>query len=167
MKKLPFSILAFSLVMLASCGGSSIKDTLSSAAELSSADEIKVNLDEITSAYVSMTEYKSLMEKYSAAVKSQNAEEAKLIKEQLDILKQFADSKWQGESLKAMGELSRLAIQIESGKDVDLDQALDAYSKSLDAISNMPGSEDAKEAIKASEDILKAAEDLDKVGSPE
>lgn len=186
MKKVSLIVTAslFATAVFTNCGGSKEKDEMSDlsaktdsimaagiAAEGSESSteslNTEINLDEINSADEAMSQYKDLIEKYAEVSKSGKLEDAKEIKKQMDKLKSFSEGKWKGASLKAMADLSKMALQIEAGKEVDLGDALKAYDKAMDAVKDLPGSEDAKELLKTSGDALKAAGDLKGMSIPE
>lgn len=167
-----FGAILFASSILTSCGGSKEKDEMditesldsisapTASSESNNSEKSEINLDEINSAKDAMSQYKDLIEKYAQLTKDGKLEDAKELKEQMDKLKSFAEGKWQGSSLKAMAELSEMAIQIEAGKVVDLGNALKAYDKALDAVKDLPGGEDAKDLLKASGDLINAANGL-------
>jgi hypothetical protein len=159
---------------LTGCGGSEPQEDLSTDTEMveeESTEETetteveetaeKLDLSSFSSADEAMDEYKSLIEEYSELVKNGSAEEAKALKAQLDELKSFSEDKWGKASLKAMANLSKVALQLEAGKDIDLDDALNAYDKSLDAIKNMPGMDaETEKAMSETQDAMKQLKSL-------
>jgi exonuclease VII small subunit len=56
--------------------------------------------------------------------------------------------------IKALSDLTKLAIQLESGKNVDLNKAFNAYEKSLEMLKDIPMDADTKDALKQSQDAL-------------
>jgi len=154
---------------LTGCGGSSepqedlSTDTEMVEEESTEATETpeKLDLSSFSSADDAMDKYKSLLEEYSELIKNGSAEEAKALKAQLDELKSFSEDKWGKASLKAMANLSKVALQIEAGKDVNLDDALNAYDKSLEAIKKMPGMDaETEKAMSETQDAMKQLKSL-------
>jgi hypothetical protein len=159
--------MTLSVFTLSSCGNSSESETSSTEkTETSGKDSTEVagKFDEnsFASADEAMEQYKTLLEEYADLVKSGSTEEAEALKAQMEELKSFSEGKWGAASLEAMANLSKYALDIESGKDINLDDALNAYDKSLDAIKNMPGMD--AESEKAIEDAQDAMNQLESLG---
>ena len=157
---------AMSTFTLTSCGGSSESEEATTeetkpTEEVADAEEgteetEKLDVSSLTSADEAMNEYKTMLESYADLVKNGSVDEAEELKAQLEELKSFSEDKWGAASLKAMTDLSKFALQIESGKDVNLDDAYDAYDKSMEAIKNMPGMDaETEKAMEASQDAMK------------
>ena len=167
--------MTFSVFTLSSCGSSSepeedltdetemvdedITDVADEADEANEAEKLDVN--SFTSADEAMDEYKSMLEKYADLTKSGSIEEAKVLKAQLAELKSFSEDKWGAASLKALTSLSKYALQIEAGKDIDLDNAFKAYDKSLEVMKNMPGMDaESEKAMDEAQDAMKGLKSL-------
>ena len=158
--------MTLSVFALSSCGSSSepeedLTDQTEMVEEEADEEADKLDVNSITSGAEAMEEYKAMLEKYADLVKSGSTEEAEVLKAQMDELKSFSEDKWGAESLKAMAGLSKYALQIEAGKDVNLDDAFNAYDKSLDLMKNMPGMDDESEkAIDDAQDAMKQMQSL-------
>lgn len=161
-------ILAISTFTLTSCGGSSEnQEDVSEDMEMIDEEKIeeeveKLDVSSLTTAEDAMNEYKTLLENYADLVKNGSIDEAEALKAELDELKAFSEDKWGGESLKAMANLSKYALQIEAGKEVDLNDAFNAYDKSMEVLKNMPGMD--AESEKAMDEAQDAMKDLKNIG---
>jgi uncharacterized protein YukE len=177
MKKKFISLVSLSLVLslsLVSCGGSKDEGASSakspempagsegsSEASVSQTPPSAADLDvtTITSVEQASNEYKELLSEYSEKVKSSSKEEAEELKSKLDELEKYSKEKFKTSELKAMVGLTKLALQLQSGKDVDLDKAFAAYDevlgKTLEAMKDLG----AGDAIKGYGDAMKNAED--------
>lgn len=173
MKKTLLTLTCFSLMFfsLQSCGGSSSQaddamDKLDQLSEMSSdySDEEESDdsndFSSLTSAQDAMEEYKSMLEDYAEKVKSGEVDAAAELKDKLDELKSYTESTFAKGELKALGELTKLAIALESGKNVDLKTAFGAYEKSLELLKNIPMDKDAEDALKTTKDAMDALKGL-------
>jgi hypothetical protein len=166
MKKTILRLSIYSLMLFAvtSCGSSSndmdsaemdmpemTDETLEDAAE---------DFSSLTTAEDAMDEYKDLLEEYSDLVADGDAEAAAELKSKLDDLKAFAEGEFGSDELKALTDLSKLAIQLEAGKMVDLDKAFDAYDKSLEMLKEIPMDAETEEALNEAKDAMKDLEGL-------
>jgi hypothetical protein len=158
--------LTFSVFTLSSCGSSSepeedLTEEIEMIEEEVSEEADKLDVTSLTSADEAMEEYKSMLEEYADLTKSGSIEEAEALKAQLDELKSFSEDKWGAVSLKAMADLSKYALQIEAGKDIDLDDAFNAYDKSLEVMKNMPGMDaETEKAMDEAQDAMKSMQSL-------
>jgi hypothetical protein len=161
-------ILAITTFTLTSCGSSSEnQEDVSEDMEMIDEEKIeeeveKLDVSSLTTAEDAMNEYKTLLENYADLVKNGSIDEAEALKAELDELKAFSEDKWGGESLKAMANLSKYALQIEAGKEVDLNDAFNAYDKSMEVLKNMPGMD--AESEKAMDEAQDAMKDLKNIG---
>jgi len=161
-------ILTISTFTLTSCGGSSEnQEDVSEDMEMIDEEKIeeeveKLDVSSLTSAEDAMNEYKTLLENYADLVKNGSIDEAEVLKAELDELKAFSEDKWGAVSLKAMANLSKYALQIEAGKEVDLNDAFNAYDKSMEVLKNMPGMD--AESEKAMDEAQDAMKDLKNIG---
>lgn len=163
---------AMSTFTLTGCGGSSEpKDDFSEDMEMLDEEEVaeeeeaeepeEIDFSSLSTAEDAMSEYKTMLEHYADVVKSGSVDEAKELKAQLDELKSYSEDKFGGASLKALASLSKFALQIESGKDVDLDDAFAAYDKSMEALKNMPGMDaETEKAMGEAQDAMKGMKSL-------
>lgn len=162
MKKTVFTFACFSMLFfsLPSCGGSSSEsdDASTTTEKVEMEDDQEENqtsdLSSISSAEEAMTMYKTRLEEYAEAVKSGNSESANELKEQLDELKKYAETNFEMAQLKAMADLSKLALDLEAGKNVDLKKAFGAFEKSMEALKNIPLDEESKEALEDAKDAM-------------
>lgn len=162
MKKtmLTLSCIALLFISLSSCGGSSDQEEMDTQTEVPEMDESEngdfeeTDFSSLSSAEEAMDEYKSMLEEYADLVKNGDIDEASEIKSKLDELKSYAEGQFEMSEIKALGELTKLAIQLESGKNVDLNKAFDAYDKSLEMLKDMPMDADTKDALKQSQDAM-------------
>ncbi len=174
MKKTLLTLTCFSLMFfsLQSCGGSSSEaddamDKLKELSEMSSdySEEEEVSDDSndfssLSTAEDAMEEYKSMLEDYADKVKSGEVDAAAELKDKLDELKSYTESTFAKGELKALGELTKLAIALESGKNVDLKTAFGAYEKSLELLKNIPMDKDAEDALNTAKDAMDALKGL-------
>jgi hypothetical protein len=161
------AFLAMFSFVFTSCGGSSSSgdeldhqmENLDSEIEDETAVPAVESLDvsSISSAEDAMDKYKSMLEEYAELVKNGSVDEAQTIKVQLDELQSFAESEWGKSSLKAMSNLTKLALQLEAGKYVDLDGALKAYDKSLKVLKDLPGAADYEKEMSKAQDAMNDA----------
>ena len=158
--------MTLSVFTFSSCGSSSEPEANSTEqTDMAGKDSTEVagKFDEssFASADEAMEEYKTLLEEYAELVKSGSTEEAEVLKAQMEELKSFSEGKWGAASLEAMANLSKYALDIEAGKDIDLDDALNAYDKSLEVMKNMPGMDaESEQAIDDAQDAMKQLESL-------
>jgi hypothetical protein len=161
--------LTMSMFVFTSCGSSSEpKEELTDNMEIVDEEKTeeteepeKLDVTSISSSDQAMDEYKNLLENYAELVKSGSKEEAEALKTQLDELKSYSEGKWGAESLKAMTTLSKYALQIEAGKDVDINDALKAYEKTFEVMKNMPGMDaETEKAMGDAQDAMKKMQNL-------
>jgi hypothetical protein len=159
--------MTLSVFTFSSCGGSSsepeedLTDQTEMVEEEITEEADKLDVNSFTSADEAMEEYKTMLENYADLVKSGSTAEAEALKAQLDELKSFSEDKWGAASLKAMANLSKYALQIEAGKDIDLDDAFKAYDKSLEVMKNMPGMDaESEKAMDEAQDAMKQMQSL-------
>ena len=165
MKKtiLRLSIYSFRLFAVTSCGSSSDDMDNAEMDMPEMTDEVALEEEDfssLTTAEDAMDEYKDLLEEYSDLVADGDAEAAAELKSKLDDLKTFAEGEFGSDELKALTDLSKLAIQLEAGKMVDLDKAFDAYDKSLEMLKDIPMDAETEEALNDAKDAMKGLEGL-------
>jgi hypothetical protein len=162
---------AMSTFTLTSCGGSDEpEEDFSEDMEMLDEEDVaeeeteepeKLDFSSLSTAEDAMSEYKTMLENYADVVKNGSVDEAKELKAQLDELKSYSEDKFGGASLKALASLSKFALQIESGKDVDLDDAFAAYDKSMEALKNMPGMDaETEKAMGEAQEAMKGMKSL-------
>ena len=169
-------IAGFSLA-LNSCGGSKTDDSKASvttpptseasadddetAASMGSSD---LNVESLTSAQDASNKYKEMIAEYAEIVKSGTAAEKDAYKEKMDELESYAMGKFSSSELKAMLSLTKLAVQLEAGKMVDLDAAYEMYGKALgESMKLLNSNEDMNDAMDKAGDAMKdAQEDAEK-----
>ena len=167
MKKtiLRLSVYSMMLFAVASCGSSSSDmDEEMEMPELSeetaTEEDAAADFSSLTSAEDAMDEYKSLLEEYSYLVKDGDKEAAAALKSSLDELKAYAEGEFGSDELKALTDLSKLALQLEAGKMVDLTSAFNAYDKSLEALKSIPMDAETEKALNDAQDAMKGLEGL-------
>lgn len=165
-------IASFSLA-LNSCGGSKTDDDkasmVTSSTNESSSDvddnqtganmgSGELNVESLTSAEDASNKYKEMIAEYAEIVKTGTAEEKDAFKEKMDELESYAKGKFSSSELKAMLSLTKLAVQLEAGKMVDLDAAYELYGKALgESMKLLNSNEDLNEAMgDAAEEVDKA-----------
>lgn len=167
-------IAGFSLALY-SCGESKAEDKASvttPATSLSSAEDDEasaigsvastgsgdLNVESLTTAEDASNKYKEMIAEYAEIVKTGTAEEKIAFKEKLTELESYAKEKFTSAELKAMLSLTKLAVQLEAGKIVDLDAAYEVYGKALgESMKLLNSNEDMKEAMgDATEKVDKA-----------
>lgn len=169
-------IAGFSLA-LNSCGGSKTDDSKASvttpptseasadddetSASMGSAD---LNVESLTTAQDASNKYKEMIAEYAEIVKTGTAEEKDAFKEKMDELESYAKEKFSSSELKAMLSLTKLAVQLEAGKMVDLDAAYEMYGKALgESMKLLNSNEDLNDAMEEAGDAMKGAkEDAEK-----
>lgn len=170
--------LSFVLVItLVSCGGAKDEEVKVETPDLSLEENQESSQDEdngettsayadldvttVTSAEQASNEYKNLLDEYAEKVKSSSKEEAEKLKLKLDELEKYSKEKFNSSELKAMIGLTKLAVQLQSGKVVDLAKAYATYDevlgKTFKALEDM-GAGDAME--KANKSLKGATEAL-------
>ena len=137
-------IAGFSLA-LNSCGGSKTDDSKASVttpptSEASADDDDEtgasmgssdLNVESLTSAQDASNKYKEMIAEYAEIVKTGTAEEKIAFKEKMTELESYAKGKFSNSELKAMLSLTKLAVDLEAGKMVDLDAAFKLYGNVL------------------------------------
>ena len=166
-------IAGFSLA-LNSCGGSKTDDSKASVttpptSEASADDDDEtgasmgssdLNLESLTSAQDASNKYKEMIAEYAEIVKSGTAAEKDAYKEKMDELESYAKGKFSSAELKAMLSLTKLAVQLEAGKMVDLDAAYEMYGKALgESMKLLNSNEDMNDAIEEAGDAMKGAQE--------
>ena len=182
-------IAGFSLALY-SCGGSKADDskasvttptTSGSSAEdegvqgantgsVASTGSDDLNVESLTTAEDASNKYKEMIAEYAEIVKTGTAEEKIAFKEKMKELESYAKGKFSNSELKAMLSLTKLAVDLDAGKMVDLDAAFKLYGnvlgesmKLLDEDMNdaMEGAgEEVDKAMKgAKKDVEKAYQD--------
>lgn len=149
-----FSFLFFSMT---SCGGSTEPKEMDTQTEAPVAEEPVAeenDFSSLTTAEDAMNEYKSMLEDYADKVKNGEVDAAKELKTKLDELKTYAEGQFDMKEIKALSDLTKLAVQLESGKNVDLNKAFNAYEKSLEMLKDMPMDDETKDALKQSQDAM-------------
>ncbi|MBU3714443.1 MAG: hypothetical protein FGM46_05785 [Ferruginibacter sp.] len=186
LKLLSIAMIASSL-MLASCGGNKDKEIeakspaelleeankLSASLPQSSESSTSTSSSSSSSSDISIDElkdlkgkdaldaYKSAVEQYDALIKeSGNSDAAKTLKSKLDQLKSIYNSSLAPSELKALGKLTEVALSLESGKTVDLSQALGAYESAVNALDKLENVEDAAKVIKGGKEVLDAVNEI-------
>ena len=159
MKKTILTLSCFSLLFfsLSSCGGSSEPKEMDTQIEVPEVEEPVAeenDFSSLTTAEDAMNEYKSMLEDYADKVKNGETDAAKELKTKLDELKSYAEGQFEMTEIKALGDLTKLAIQLEAGKNVDLTKAFGAYEKSLEMLKDIPMDADTKDALKQSQDAF-------------
>ena len=176
-------IAGFSLA-LNSCGGSKTDDskasvttptTSGSSAEdegvqgantgsVASTGSDDLNVESLTTAEDASNKYKEMIAEYAEIVKTGTAEEKDAFKEKMDELESYAKEKFSSSELKAMLSLTKLAVQLEAGKMVDLDAAYEMYGKALgESMKLLNSNEDMNDAMDKAGDAMKdAQEDAEK-----
>lgn len=165
-------IAGFSLA-LNSCGGSKTDDSKASvttpptseasadddetSASMGSAD---LNVESLTTAQDASNKYKEMIAEYAEIVKSGTAAEKDAYKEKMDELESYAKGKFSSAELKAMLSLTKLAVQLEAGKIVDLDAAYEMYGKALgESMKLLNSNEDLNDAMDKAGDAMKGAQE--------
>ncbi len=165
-------IAGFSLA-LNSCGGSKTDDSKASvttpptseasadddetSASMGSAD---LNVESLTTAQDASNKYKEMIAEYAEIVKSGTAAEKDAYKEKMDELESYAKGKFSSAELKAMVSLTKLAVQLEAGKMVDLDAAYEMYGKALgESMKLLNSNEDLNDAMEEAGDAMKGAQE--------
>ena len=167
-------IAGFSLA-LNSCGGSKTDDSKASVTKPttseSSADEdddqtsasmgsADLNVESLTTAQDASNKYKEMIAEYAEIVKTGTAEEKDAFKEKMDELESYAKGKFSSSELKAMLSLTKLAVQLEAGKMVDLDAAYEMYGKALgESMKLLNSNEDLNDAMEEAGDAMKGAQE--------
>jgi len=167
-------IAGFSLALL-SCGGSKTDDSKASVTKPttseSSADEdddqtsasmgsADLNVESLTTAQDASNKYKEMIAEYAEIVKTGTAEEKDAFKEKMDELESYAKGKFSSSELKAMLSLTKLAVQLEAGKIVDLDAAYEMYGKALgESMKLLNSNEDLNDAMEEAGDAMKGAQE--------
>ena len=176
-------IAGFSLALY-SCGGSKADDskasvttptTSGSSAEdegvqgantgsVASTGSDDLNVESLTTAEDASNKYKEMIAEYAEIVKTGTAEENDAFKEKMDELESYAKEKFSSSELKAMLSLTKLAVQLEAGKMVDLDAAYEMYGKALgESMKLLNSNEDMNDAMDKAGDAMKdAQEDAEK-----
>ncbi len=164
-------IAGFSLA-LNSCGGSKTDDSKASVttpptSEASADDDetgasmgsSDLNVESLTSAQDASNKYKEMIAEYAEIVKTGTAEEKDAFKEKMDELESYAKEKFSSSELKAMLSLTKLAVQLEAGKMVDLDAAYEMYGKALgESMKLLNSNEDMNDAMEEAGDAVKGAQ---------
>ena len=163
-------IAGFSLA-LNSCGGSKTDDSKASvttpptseasadddetSASMGSAD---LNVESLTTAQDASNKYKEMIAEYAEIVKTGTAEEKAAYKEKMTKLESYAKGKFSNSELKAMLSLTKLAVDLEAGKMVNLDAAYEVYGKALEeSMKLLNSNEDINDAMEgAGEEVDKA-----------
>jgi len=165
-------IAGFSLA-LNSCGGSKTDDSKASVTKPttseSSADEdddqtsasmgsADLNVESLTTAQDASNKYKEMIAEYAEIVKTGTAEEKAAYKEKMTELESYAKGKFSNSELKAMLSLTKLAVDLEAGKMVNLDAAYEVYGKALEeSMKLLNSNEDINDAMEgAGEEVDKA-----------
>jgi hypothetical protein len=167
-------IAGFSLA-LNSCGGSKTDDSKASVTKPttseSSADEDEdqtsasmgsadLNVESLTTAQDASNKYKEMIAEYAEIVKTGTAEEKAAYKEKMTELESYAKGKFSNSELKAMLSLTKLAVQLEAGKIVDLDAAYEMYGKALgESMKLLNSNEDLNDAMDKAGDAMKGAQE--------
>ena len=167
-------IAGFSLA-LNSCGGSKTDDSKASVTKPttseSSADEdddqtsasmgsADLNVESLKTAQDASNKYKEMIAEYAEIVKTGTAEEKDAFKEKMDELESYAKGKFSSSELKAMLSLTKLAVQLEAGKMVDLDAAYEMYGKALgESMKLLNSNEDLNDAMEEAGDAMKGAQE--------
>jgi len=167
-------IAGFSLA-LNSCGGSKTDDSKASVTKPttseSSADEdddqtsasmgsADLNVESLTTAQDASNKYKEMIAEYAEIVKTGTAEEKAAYKEKMTELESYAKGKFSNSELKAMLSLTKLAVQLEAGKIVDLDAAYEMYGKALgESMKLLNSNEDLNDAMDKAGDAMKGAQE--------
>ena len=166
-------IAGFSLA-LNSCGGSKTDDSKASVttpptSEASADDDDEtgasmgssdLNVESLTSAQDASNKYKEMIAEYAEIVKTGTAEEKDAFKEKMDELESYAKEKFSSSELKAMLSLTKLAVQLEAGKMVDLDAAYEMYGKALgESMKLLNSNEDMNDAMDKAGDAMKGAQE--------
>jgi hypothetical protein len=152
----------FSLT-LTSCGGSD-KDDDKTEMDAPSADATatagqdtgqdaaseELNLETLTTSKDASDKYKEMISEYAEIAKNGTDAEKEAFKVKLDELENYAKDKFPASELKAMLSLTKLAVQLEAGKLVDLDAAYATYGKAL---------EESMKLLNSNEDVNKAMKD--------
>ena len=165
-------IAGFSLA-LNSCGGSKTDDSKASVttpptSEASADDDDEtgasmgssdLNVESLTSAQDASNKYKEMIAEYAEIVKSGTAAEKDAYKQKMDELESYAKGKFSSAELKAMLSLTKLAVQLEAGKMVDLDAAYEMYGKALgESMKLLNSNEDINDAMEEAGDAVKDAQ---------
>jgi len=99
-----------------------------------------------------------MIEEYAEIVKTGTAEEKAAYKEKMTKLESYAKGKFSNSELKAMLSLTKLAVDLEAGKMVNLDAAYEVYGKALEeSMKLLNSNEDINDAMEgAGEEVDKA-----------
>ena len=101
-----------------------------------------------------------MLDEYNSLLESGQADEAKALKASLDALNAAASASLVGDELKALNDLANLSLLLESGEDVNLDDALKATDALLDMTKDLPMDAETKEAMDAAGATMDALQGL-------
>lgn len=171
MKKNIINLAILSAFSFASCGGgkdeknaidSAMKaDSIAVAMAADSADKAAANVDYSTlTGSEAISKYKTMLDEYNSLLESGQADEAKALKASLDALNAAASASLVGDELKALNDLANLSLLLESGEDVNLDDALKATDALLDMTKDLPMDAETKEAMDAAGATMDALQGL-------
>jgi hypothetical protein len=150
--------------------GSSAEDdeTSENTGSVANTGSGELNVESLTTAQDASNKYKEMIAEYAEIVKTGTAEEKAAFKEKMTELESYAKEKFTSSELKAMLSLTKLAVQLEAGKMVDLDAAFKVYGNVLgESMKLLNSNEDMKEAIgdateKADKAMKGAKKDVEK-----
>ena len=141
--------------------GSSAEDdeTSANAGSVASTGSDDLNVESLTTAEDASNKYKEMIAEYAEIVKSGTAAEKDAYKQKMDELESYAKGKFSSAELKAMLSLTKLAVQLEAGKMVDLDAAYEMYGKALgESMKLLNSNEDINDAMEEAGDAVKDAQ---------
>ena len=142
--------------------GSSAEDdeTSENTGSVANTGSGELNVESLTTAQDASNKYKEMIAEYAEIVKSGTAAEKDAYKEKMDELESYAKGKFSSAELKAMLSLTKLAVQLEAGKIVDLDAAYEMYGKALgESMKLLNSNEDLNDAMDKAGDAMKGAQE--------
>jgi hypothetical protein len=141
--------------------GSSAEDdeTSANAGSVASTGSDDLNVESLTTAEDASNKYKEMIAEYAEIVKTGTAEEKIAFKEKMTELESYAKGKFSNSELKAMLSLTKLAVDLDAGKIVDLDGAFKLYGNVLgESMKLLKSNEDMNDAMDKAGDAMKDAQ---------
>lgn len=149
-----------------SCGGgsSSSDDSSESGMSMDDRDMDDMDMDDESSfdfsdATEAMDEYADLIQEYAELLEDGSAEEAAELKMRMDELYTYSEGEF-GSEIEALAGLASIALDLESGLDVDLESALGSYSDLVDLMGNIPMDDETEAALEMTGDAMESLESM-------
>ena len=148
-----------------SCGGNSSSSDDSSDSEMTMDDEDMEDMDaasdfDFSDAAEAMDEYADLIQEYAELLEDGSMEDAAELKMRMDELYDYSEGEF-GSEIDALAGLASMALDLESGMDVDLKSALGSYRDLVDLMGNIPMDAETEAVLEMTGDALDALESLE------